>query len=461
MENKFIDKVSVRKRKTDKDYYEIRLESIGGLGANLCGKMLGELGIKYLDVNSSNFSSYGSEKTGTPVKGYIRYCRKEKEIRVHFPVEEPDILVVFHQALLKDESVLRGCSDNTKIIVALDSAESEEKVVEIIRGVASRKAYITDGGVGDGANPRADNENFEVSRAGIEAYGLEAQKIAIETRSRINVVMLGAILKVMGLKSIESGEKIVTDVLGKKYPDALKGNLEGMARGYEEVRRLEVVGRTIGGNENRKLYKAECNVKGENLGKGCEENAEFESKKPAHAKDRKCEDGKVGIGQASRVELEIGQADKMQSGKWGYKTAPIGGINPRLGSTVIADLSPSRQGYIPIFIKERCINCGQCHLTCPDMVFQFAKGEYKGKEMMVNQGLDYYHCKGCLRCVDICPVNALVMGVEAKHLQAGVKYFMPNQELIRMPKYYEKAGADGYITSESYLTEERMEGGEV
>ena len=25
-------------------YYEIRLESIGGLGANLCGKMLGELG---------------------------------------------------------------------------------------------------------------------------------------------------------------------------------------------------------------------------------------------------------------------------------------------------------------------------------------------------------------------------------------------------------------------------------
>lgn len=437
MENKFIDKISVGKRKTDKDYYEIRLESIGGLGANLCGKMLGELGIKYLDVNSSNFSSYGSEKTGTPVKGYIRYCRKEKEIRVHSPVEEPDILVVFHQALLKDESVLRGCSDNTKIIVALDSAESEEKVVEIIRGVASRKVSITDGGVGDGANHRADNENLEVSRAGIEAYGLEAQKIAIETKSRINVVMLGAILKVMGLKSIESGEKIVTDVLGKKYPDALKGNLEGMTRGYEEVRRLEVVS------------------------KGCEENAEFESKKPELAEDRKCEDGKAGIGQASRVELGIGQAGKMQSSKWGYKTAPIGGINPRLGSTVIADLSPSRQGYIPIFIKERCINCGQCHVTCPDMVFQFAKGEYKGKEMMVNQGLDYYHCKGCLRCVDICPVDALVMGVEAEHLQAGVKYFMPNQELIRMPKYYEKAGADGYITSESYLTEERMEGGEV
>ena len=79
--------------------------------------------------------------------------------------------------------------------------------------------------------------------------------------------------------------------------------------------------------------------------------------------------------------------------------------------------------------------------------------------MMINQGLDYYHCKGCLRCVDVCPVNALVRGNEAEHEKK--EHFMPNQELLRLPKYYEKAGADGYITSESYLTEERMEGGEV
>ena len=93
------------------------------------------------------------------------------------------------------------------------------------------------------------------------------------------------------------------------------------------------------------------------------------------------------------------------------------------------------------------------------MVFQFKKGEYKGREMMVNQGLDYYHCKGCLRCVDVCPVNALVRGVEAEHPDKD--YFMPNQELLRMPEYYEESGPDGYITSESYLTEKRMEGGEV
>ena len=41
-------------------YYEMRLESIGGLGANLCGKLLGELGAVQLGLNAASFSSYGS-----------------------------------------------------------------------------------------------------------------------------------------------------------------------------------------------------------------------------------------------------------------------------------------------------------------------------------------------------------------------------------------------------------------
>lgn len=363
-----------------KEYYEIRLESIGGLGANLCGKMLGELGVKYLDLNSSNFSSYGSEKTGTPVKGFIRYCDKEKEIRVHSPVVEPDVLVVFHQALLKDESVWKGCSGKTAVIIALEAGQ--EKVSNCKTGIC---------------------------------YGLDAQRIAMETHSRINVVMLGATLRIMGMEELGAGEAICTDTLGKKYPDALKSNLEGMQRGFEEVRRL-----------------GDC----------CGCNAESDAAAKSEA------------GNARQSES---QNSKPQ--EWGYDNMPIGGINPRFGSTVIADLSPSRQGYIPLFIKERCINCGLCFSACPDMVFQFEKGEYKGREMMVNRGLDYYHCKGCLRCVDVCPVNALVRGVEAEH--PNKDYFIPNQELIRKPDYYEESGPDGYITSESFLTERRMEGGEV
>lgn len=72
-----------------KVYYEIRLESIGGLGANLCGKMIGELAVRYLNLNSAGFSSYGSEKTGTPVKGYIRFAPRSRRFGYTRPSSAP------------------------------------------------------------------------------------------------------------------------------------------------------------------------------------------------------------------------------------------------------------------------------------------------------------------------------------------------------------------------------------
>lgn len=366
-------------------YYEIRLESIGGLGANLCGKMLGELGLQYLGLNSVSFSSYGSEKTGTPVKAYIRYCDADKEIRVHSPVTQPHLLGIFHEALLADASILDGCMAETKIVI-----NTEMDAQEMIKRKQSATGTF---------------------------YFVSAQRIAMETHSRINVVMLGAMARVMGFVPLEALNEICEHALGRKYPDALAGNLEGIRRGYEEVK-LE---------ENNPAFPQ---------GRGDLENAKS----------------------GGNIPEALGQKQEEQH-VWGYETAPIGGINPLYGSSVIADLSPSRQGYIPVFIQDRCINCGLCDSTCPDMVFQFQKGEYKGREMMVNRGLDYYHCKGCLRCVEVCPTQALVKGLEAEHLQKA--WFVPNQELLRSPDYYEKAGPDGYITSESYLTEKRMEGGEV
>lgn len=355
--------------------YEIRLESIGGLGANLCGKMMGELGIRYLGLNSASFSSYGSEKTGTPVKAYIRYCQQDKEIRVHSPITHPHLLGIFHDALMSDASVFSGCTSST-ICVINTIMPKEEMIKKYADVIQTGKVYL-----------------------------VSAQKIAMETHSRINVVMLGAMAKVMGFVSLEMVNQICRDTLGKKYPDALSANLQGIQRGFEEV--------------------------------VCVNEAE---------------------GRKDIVKKQDDKGEK-QEPEWGYETAPIGGINTKYGSTVISDLSPSRQGYIPLFIQDRCINCGLCDSACPDMVFQFEKGIYKDREMMVNKGLDYYHCKGCLRCVEVCPTQALVRGLEAEH--PSKEWFIPNQDLLRNPDYYEKTGSDGYITSESYLTEKRMEGGEV
>ena len=87
-------------RKHKEGMFEIRLESIGGLGANVAGKIMAEAGVLGMGLNGSNFSSYGSEKKGAPVKAHIRLCDSETPIRTNSPVENPHILAIFHEALI-------------------------------------------------------------------------------------------------------------------------------------------------------------------------------------------------------------------------------------------------------------------------------------------------------------------------------------------------------------------------
>lgn len=341
-----------------KDYFEIRLESIGGLGANLAGKILGEYGALYLGLNATNFSSYGSEKRGSPVKSYIRYSNENTPIRVNSPVQTPDILGIFHIALANKENVMAGVSENTAVVVNTDK---EPKQVRDILKMYAGKLYCVD-----------------------------ALKIALDTKSRINMVMLGAIAKTNDFMDIDKLDQAIKDTIGKKYPKALEQNLKAIKLGYESI---------------------------------------------------KCEEIKPD----NKYEYIVGKDIERA---WGYKNAPIGGVNICFGNSISNDLSASREGYLPIFIKDKCINCGLCDSTCPDMVFQFVKGEYKGKEAMINLGLDYHHCKGCMRCVEICPTNALEQKLERD--VDIYKSHIRNKDLIIDKLDFEKVGASSFVTSESY-----------
>lgn len=349
-------------------YFEIRLESIGGLGANLCGKMLGELGALYLDLNSLSFSSYGSEKRGSPVKAYIRWCENQKPLRINSPVTHPHILGLFHEGLIGTYPVLDGISADTKIVLNTPLSPDE----------AAEKYHISIGAL----------------------YCLDALAIAMECKSRINMVMLGAIAKASGFIPLETVERLCHDTIGQKYPALIDANLKGVREGYAQAA-------------------------------------------PA----------------TPERDITPLLSGKNEAFRWGYKNSPIGGINPSAGSTVSNDLSPSREGYIPVFIQERCINCGLCDSTCPDMVFQFAPGIYKDKECMVNKGLDYFHCKGCLRCVEVCPTAALVKALEKDYPEKP--WSMQNKDLLPNAIKYQEVGANSYITSDSYLVEERVDGGVV
>lgn len=354
-------------RVNENGYYEMRLESIGGLGANLCGKLLGELGAAYLGLNASSFSSYGSEKRGSPVKANVRWCAPDREILHNSPVERPHLLVLFHEALAGKLPVTAGVGEDCAVVV--NTADSPERVRDALRLHAGTLCCV-------------------------DALGL-----ALKSKSRVNMVLLGAAAKASGFIPPDAVKAIVADTLGKKYPDQLSRNLDGVDLGYQSLQTRHF---------------------------------------PA--------DGKYPLVPYREPES-----------RWGYENAPLGGANPLFGNLVSNDLSASREGYIPLFVQEKCINCGLCDSTCPDMVFQFQPGEYRGRPAMVNAGLDYHHCKGCLRCVDVCPTEALVAGLEREH--PNPQWAVRNKDLLVDKLEYEDAGANSWITSEAYLTEQRVDGG--
>lgn len=310
----------------EEGFYEIRLESIGGLGANLAGKMLAEALMIGMGYNGCNFASYGSEKKGSPVKSYIRICDPDKEVWINGPVLRPHLLAIFHENLLKTYNVTNGIYEDS--IVLLNSHESPDKAKELLK--------LNSGVIGT----------------------IDAIKIAIEEKVKINTVILGAICKISGFIDCSSVKNMISETLGKRYPQLVESNMKAFDRGYNEIQIKE--------------FKA---------------------------------DGKTKVSTNASVQQKIG-----------YKTAPIGGGILEIGNSIVKDNSATREGFIPIYHKEKCVSCAECELTCPDFCFYWEKEKNdKGREDMVLKGIDYQYCKGCLKCVESCRFGALTKGTESEY----------------------------------------------
>jgi pyruvate ferredoxin oxidoreductase delta subunit len=87
----------------------------------------------------------------------------------------------------------------------------------------------------------------------------------------------------------------------------------------------------------------------------------------------------------------------------GWKDIPIGGKIVEAGNAVRYRTGEWR-AVRPVVDKEKCIDCLQCWVYCPDASIQV------DDEKMA--GIDYDHCKGCGICSAICPANAIEMVTE-------------------------------------------------
>jgi pyruvate ferredoxin oxidoreductase gamma subunit len=307
-------------------FFEIRFESIGGLGAHAAGQILARAAVLNMNLNGSHFSSYGSEKKGSPVRSYVRLGAPDKPIRTSAPIDSPDVIVVFHEALVEQDITVAGMKSAGTLIY--NGAKGE---------VPGRLARIP---------------------AGARIIRIDATNIAIEELSRPNAVLLGTLTAVVPFLHGDIVLKALTEKFRKRNPQAAAANEQAFRRGAGEFEVLEGVGQGTG---------------------------DLPIMRPAPV--------------------------------LGYETAPIGGVIPFPGNTVSNDLSTSRTGWMPLFTEKECIHCGLCATVCPDFCLTWSTERTNGELPVVRlKGVDYQYCKGCMRCVETCPTEAMTRVTETPGL---------------------------------------------
>lgn len=183
---------------------EIRWHGRGGQGTVTAAKVLADAclsGGRHVQA----FPEYGPERAGAPLRAYNRVSAKE--LRMHCPVLEPDIVSVVDATLLDSINIAEGAKPETIFVV--NTTKDPKTVREKLKATKDQKVYTVD-----------------------------ATKIALDCFGRAlpNSPMLGAVCKITGLVTLEHLLDDVKKSFGKKFSQKIiDGNLEATKRGYEEV----------------------------------------------------------------------------------------------------------------------------------------------------------------------------------------------------------------------------------
>jgi pyruvate ferredoxin oxidoreductase gamma subunit len=195
-------------------FFEIRFESIGGLGAHAAGQIIASAAVLRMGLNGTHFSSYGSEKKGSVVRSFIRLANAGRAIRTSAPIDSPDVAVVFHSGLLAHPATLAGMRSDSVLIYSGHPGEVPAGLARL---------------------PRTT-----------KIIRVDAQTIAMEEKSRPNAVLIGALTAALPFldRSILL-EELETTFAGK-HPEAVAANERAFTRGADEIEVVENIGRADG-----------------------------------------------------------------------------------------------------------------------------------------------------------------------------------------------------------------------
>lgn len=118
------------------------MEAIGGQGANSAGKILAEAAVLGMGYSGNHYSSFGSEKRGTPVRSFVRISTLGSHVRNASAIRHPQLLVIFHESLLATQpEILEGLSDETDVVL---NTAKRAKDVTFPDGTRMRSLTVVD-----------------------------------------------------------------------------------------------------------------------------------------------------------------------------------------------------------------------------------------------------------------------------------------------------------------------------
>ena len=188
-----------------KNIYQIRIHSRGGQGAKTAAQILAEASIEEGEFAQA-FSEYGPERSGAPMKTFLRISKKE--IRIHSDIKNPDMVVVLDPSLLLNIDVTEGLADNG--IVLINTCDSVENLKQ------------------------------KLKKKNCKIYTINAKGIAMKIigRDLPNTAIMGAIIKLVPLIPYEHAIEETREKFEKKLGKELtEKNVEALKEGYKmEIR---------------------------------------------------------------------------------------------------------------------------------------------------------------------------------------------------------------------------------
>ena len=183
---------------------EIRWHGRGGQGAKTAAQLVAQVALeegKY----SQGFPEYGPERMGAPIRGFTRIS--DHAIRLHCPIEQPDVVVVLDDSLLALSAITAATGSGTVFVIntTASPAETKERL-----GQADATVYC------------------------IDATGISINEIG---RPIPNTPMIGALIKVTECITLDAIKKDVKKKFLKKFGErVVQGNIRAIERAYEEVK---------------------------------------------------------------------------------------------------------------------------------------------------------------------------------------------------------------------------------